>query len=408
MSYINNFNVKYADSPNMDAFQRLRVSEGVTLFDSKFLRDTGSINWNTLITNNATASFWSSSVLLLASSSVAAPASVIRQSRRRFNYQSGKSNLAICTANFVAQDVNTIKRVGYFDQNNGVYFVYTGSQFGVGYRNNGNDIFISQSAWNMDTYNGLGASGNSLNITASQIYFTDLEWLGVGRVRWGIFQGGIPTYVHQLTNINALPYTNPVYIASPNNPIRYELINSGSVTSSFVQICSTVISEGGIQLTGPTLGVDNGAFPAYVASGSYNAVLALQYQTSSFLNETIIPQHLSIVCPNTTAILKWSLLLNPNITGSALTYSVVPNSTLQYSTCSINNTILNEGTKISSGYTNAYYPEILISYDPSLGIGSSVTGSISDTLVLAVANYTSGSTANTASIFASITWQETI
>ena len=403
MSYLNKIQTTYADGPTLDAFQRLRVSEVTTLFDSKFLHDTGSINWNTAINGNSTASYWSSSVLLTTSAS---HASVIRQSRRRFNYQSGKSQLIILTGNFVAQDTNTIKRIGHYDQNNGVYFSYTGSQFGVVLRNNGVDTFISQSNWNLDTYDGNGPSGNILNITASQIYFADIEWLGVGRVRYGIFQGGIPTYIHQITNINSLPYNNPVFKANPNNPIRYELINSGSTTSSLVQICSTVISEGGVDNTGPIYAIDTLGGLVGIISQSYTPVLALQYQSGLFY-ETIVPKHISVQCNNASALLKWSLLLNPTITGTPLTYSAIPSSTCQYATGSVNNIITNEGTKIASGFVNTYTTDIPFTYDPSVGLGSTIQG-VSDTLVLAIANYSTGTNVQTASCLASLTWQETI
>lgn len=404
MSYINQPAIKIADGPNADAFQRLRISQVTTLFDSKFLHDTGSINWYTQTTGNSTASFYTSSVLMSASGS---NSSVVRQSRRRFNYQSGKSLLWVLTANFLSQDTNTIKRTGHFDQNNGTYFVYSGSQFGVGLRNNGQDTFISQSNWNLDTYNGLGPSGNILNITASQIYFADLEWLGVGRIRYGIYQGGIPIYVHQITNVNALPYNNPVFKANPNNPIRYELINSGSSTSSMVQICSTVISEGGVQDTGPTFAADTMGGAVNVNSGSEVAVLSLQYQPNLYF-ETIIPKHLSIQCNNASALLKWALLLNPTIAGASLTYSAIPNSVLQYATGSNTNTITNEGTKVAAGYINTYTSDLPFTYDPSVSLGSNITGS-SDTLVFAVGNYsTVAAGVATASCLASITWQETI
>jgi hypothetical protein len=404
MSYINQPSIKIADGPNVDAFQRLRVSQVTTLFDSKFLHDTGSINWYSQTTGNATASYWTSSILLFASGS---NTSVIRQSRRRFNYQSGKSQLIIFTGNFVSTDSNTIKRMGHFDQSNGAYFVYSGSQFGVGLRNSGQDTFISQSSWNLDTYNGLGPSGNTLNITASQIYFVDFEWLGVGRIRYGIYQGGVPTYVHQITNINALPYNNPVYKATPNNPVRYELINSGSSTSSMVQICSTVISEGGIDLTGPTYAVDTLNTVVNVYSGSEVSVLSLQYQPNLYY-ETVIPKHLAVQCNNAASLLKWALLLNPTISGAPLTYSAVPNSVLQYATGSPTNVITNEGTKIASGILNTYTTDLPFFYDPSVSLGANIAGT-TDTLVLAVGNYSTVAAAvPTASILASMTWQETI
>jgi len=407
MSYINRPAITIADGPNADAFQRLRTSQITTLFDSKFIVDTGSLNWVSQTTNNATASLWSSSVLLNTSASSA----IVRQSRRRMNYQSGKSQLIVLTANFVAQDVNTIKRVGYFDNSNGIYFVYSGSQFGVGIRNNAVDTFISQSTWNLDTYNGSGTSGNTLNITASQIYFMDFEWLGVGRIRYGIYQGGIPTYVHQISNINSLPYNSPVYMASPNLPVRYELINSGSATSSLVQICSTVISEGGYQNTGPIYSIDNAPSGHSISNGQYSGSLAIRLKSGS-LYSTVLPTHISVTpLPeppgsgggNTPTLLKWSLLLNP-VTSSNPQFVDAPNSSVQYSTASTFG-IINEGIKLASGFTNTNQSDILLSYDETTTLGAQVNGQ-PDVIVLAI-NGIAG-TINPQTYFCALGWQESL
>jgi len=49
-------------------------------------------------------------------------------------------------------------------------------------------------------------------------------------------------------------------MSTPNLPLRYEIENDGTgISSSFEQICSTVISEGGAQNTGLIRGLNRGA-----------------------------------------------------------------------------------------------------------------------------------------------------
>lgn len=403
MSYFSNVNIQASDSPSIDAFARWRTSQLTTLFDSKQLYDTGSLHWATKIIGNGTASFIPSGACVKMQVT-GSNTSVIRQTRRRFNYQPGKSQLVVCTANFGSHNqAGFIERVGYFGENNGVYFVQSGSAFGVGLRNNGSDTFVSQSNWNLDKFDGTGPSGKSLILSASQIFFTDFEWLGVGRVRYGVYQSGIPTYVHQITNANALPETNPVYMSNPNLPVRYELINSGSSSGSLYHICSMVASEGGVQQTGPVRSVD---FPNIgtltIHAGVYAAAIALRLKSGS-LSSTVLPKRISIDNNGGNNGFKWTLLSNP-ATGSAFTWVDTPNSAVQWATGSNSHTITDEGTKIASGYvaSTADSTDLPFSFEESFALGSDVDRN-PGTLVLAIHNFGAGTTFR-----AALQWQESI
>jgi len=223
MSYFNTIGIYGAgDTPSVDAFGRFRISSPTTIFESKQLDDSVSLFWLIKTIGNATSSYVQShaGTLLMCTGS---NSSIIRQSKQRMNYQPAKSQEIVMTSNFTQGVNGVVKRVGYFDGSNGIYFVQSGSSFGVGLRSGMDgivaDTFISQSNWNKDKFDGSGPSGAILNITASQIYFADFEWLGVGRIRYGIFNAGVPHYVHEIYNTNTL---TSVYMSSPNLPIRYE------------------------------------------------------------------------------------------------------------------------------------------------------------------------------------------
>lgn len=400
MSYFSQISVTTADSPAIDAFGRWRTSDLYTIFDSKNLYDTGSLVWATKTTGNATASFMASQscVLMYASGS---NSSVIRQSRKRCTYQPGKSQEVLITANFSGSSPNVIKKVGYYDNTDGICFALSGSSFGTCLRSSTSgvvvDTFTSQSNWNMDKYDGTGASGNSIDITKSQIFFMDFEWLGVGRVRYGIVQGGILTYVHQITNINAL---STVYMASPNEPVRYELINSGSGVANMVQICSCVASEGGIDKNGPVRTV---VFPnaLTLAAGSTYGLIAIRQKDSAH-DTTILPIDVSSCQSTATNIVyETSLLLNPS--GSLpWVWQDVPNSSVQYATASANTyTVAREGTKIYSTVQAGQSANPPIATDPTFALGSDVDG-VQDILVVGWRSI-SGNSSNAC---ATLTWRE--
>jgi hypothetical protein len=111
-----------------------------------------------------------------------------------------------------------------------------------------------------------------LDITKTQIFFTDFQWLGVGRVRCGFVHDGQTIVAHEFYNSNNLP---TVYMSNPNLPIRCEILNTGATAGAFFdQICSTVVSEGGYVESGIDFSIDSGqtSQSVTVANGMYPVV----------------------------------------------------------------------------------------------------------------------------------------
>ena len=48
---------------------------------------------------------------------------------------------------------------------------------------------------------GNGPSRINLNFFKAQLFTFDLEWLSIGRIRFGYFAYGIVHYCHQITNL---------------------------------------------------------------------------------------------------------------------------------------------------------------------------------------------------------------
>ena len=233
-----------------DAFGRLRVSNPFTLFDShqryvlddNFVSNTASGGTVTFLTNQSSANL----VVTNTSGSFAA-----RETKWIFNYQPGKSLLAMTT--FVmapANDGNLRQRVGYFGSDNGI-FLELKDQLYIVRRSNVTgtvtNTAIPQTSWNYDTLQGTGISGFTLDITKAQIFWTDIEWLGVGSVRTGFVIDGQFLQAHRFDHANL---ASSAYMTSATLPVRYEiesLTANGAATSNLTQICSTVISEGGYE-----------------------------------------------------------------------------------------------------------------------------------------------------------------
>lgn len=388
MSYFEKNYIQAADSPSIDAFGKWRVSSPSTLFESKQIVDSGSLTFDTKIYNSATAVWNSGSSQTTLSVTNASGSRVIKQTKRVFVYQPGKSQQIICTGKFGTGVDGIVKYIGSFDSDDGFMFKQSGSSFGVALRKTTNgvisDTFISQSEWNLDKLDGTGPSGNTLDITKAQIFEIDYEWLGIGRVRYGVVQKGVLTYVHQITHYNSL---DEVYMRNPNLPIRYEITNfiTGATGSSLTQICSTVISEGGFDQTGFRQVVSNLSGQS-ISSTEYRSVLALKYNPSTVRCGQIIPEQIDfLVSPgnNSPFAGRWDLLLNPTFSNNNLLWTNTNGVITQQATGSL---ITSANKVLASGYfsgTGGVGVGSNVTLDPYYGLGRTVDGT-SDVLVLAV------------------------
>lgn len=238
--------------PETDAFNRLRVSEPFTLGDYKHLYSIDPDFIDVKSGVGATVVFDVNQAAAILQSGISTNGYCIHQTKRYHHYMPGKSQLIYSTFNYGSAQQNVTKRTGYFDDRDGIYFEqapngtlsfvirsYVTAGIGTSERR------IPQSMWNKDKLDGNGPSGYNLDITKTQLFFTDFEWLGVGRVRCGFSIDGKNIIAHEFYNSNNL---STVYMSNPNLPVRCEIRNSGTQVGaggSFIQICSSVMSEGG-------------------------------------------------------------------------------------------------------------------------------------------------------------------
>jgi len=239
-----------------------------------------------------------------------------------------------------------------YDDDNGVFFQNDGGTLKVVVRSSTSgsavDTKIAQSDWNGDTLDGTGSSGVTLDPDKTQIFWMDFEWLGTGTVRFGFFIDGQAIICHKVNNANTL---SDVYMSTPNLPLRYELDNDGTGgASTLKQICSTVISEGGVANRGlfRHIGTENTALTA-VTGGAYYALVGIRLKTTH-LGATVIPIDVSLFCSNNNDI-HWELRLNPTV-ANTFTYGDITNSAVQFALGGSTNTVTG-GTELTGGYIAA-------------------------------------------------------
>lgn len=403
---------EYGDTPSIDAFARLRISENFTIFDSKQLHDKQPLFWDESIGGSATSTHNSVNAAVEMVVTASASDFVIRQTKQRFNYQPGKSQLIFMTF-YCPQTSGTTKRIGIFDgigtnnltPNNGVFFSTDGDISWNIAKNGTTTESVSQVNWNIDTLDGSGDEGNPSGVeyipNSTQILIIDFEWLGVGRVRAGFVIDGIIRYVHYFNHANNPSFTS-VYMSSPNLPLRYDIQSDGTAGCELNHICSSVVSEGGVEENGILRSVDTGAthIDASTAGTTY-AILGIRLKTT-YNDITVLPEYFSMIDEQGNAF-RWSLQLNPTIAGT-FSYSDVTNSAVQLATGVAANTVSSEGLLIDSGYVGSGGVNAGAGssrqFNTSLRMGSTIAG-VSDELVLCITPLGSNS-----DVQASLTFRE--
>jgi hypothetical protein len=232
-----------------DAFGRLRVSDTFTIGDYKHSYSIDPEFIDVKVGVGATLVFIPEKACVNLVAGTSSNGYCIHQTKRYHHYLPGKSQLIYSSFKFGAANTNVTKRTGYFDDKNGIFFEQTGNgvlSFVLRSSTTGivSERRIPQSQWNKDRLDGEGPSGATIDITKTQLFVTDFEWLGVGKVRCGFAINGDSILAHEFDNAN---YQENVYMSTPVLPIRCEIRNTGTVSTaaSFSQICATVMSEGG-------------------------------------------------------------------------------------------------------------------------------------------------------------------
>jgi len=339
----------------LDAFGRLRVSSPMTLFDSSHRYRDNNL-WSTLSANGGSVSFNASQGLMELNVTNTAGASAIRETTKVFSYQPGKSLLVMNTFVMASSATNLRQRVGYFGDQNGIYFQLDDGNISIVKRSivTGSivDSVISRSNWNGDKLDGTGSSGLVLDITKAQIIWTDIEWLGVGTVRVGFCINGQFIVCHSFHHANIIDST---YITTASLPLRYEIINKAATTGgskTLKQICSTVISEGGYELRGlqQAVSIPITAPRTFAVAGTFYPIISIRLKNSpDRLDGIVILTALSILGQGNGINYNWQVKASGVTTGGDWVDAGV-DSAVQYN---ITGTSYAGGRILASGFLNA-------------------------------------------------------
>jgi hypothetical protein len=357
---------------NTDAFGRLRVSQPYTLFDSsnRYAIDN---QFDTSTVTGGSITFLPNEAAVRMDVTTASGAEVVRQTYRSMLYQPGKGLLVLATFVMNAAKTNLRQRVGYFGTQNGLYFELNNTTKAfvmrtyVGGSVDNTSRRVEQSSWNGDKLDGTGASGLTLDLTKPQILWFDFEWLGVGNVRCGFIINGeyIVCHTYQTANV----YGTSVYMTTAILPIRYEITNTAATAdaSYLKQICSSVMSEGGLE----PVSIDHVARRATSLTGVGTTLLPLVSirLASTALGAIVLPSAVKVI-PTSADNFEIQLVKNATLTGASYS-TVASDANVEFD---VSSTAMSGGTIVQIDYaassnqgTTALNPLSAFNWDYQLG-----------------------------------------
>lgn len=368
----------------IDAFGRQVVTQPYTLFDSRH-RYTENEHWDTVTSGSGSKEYKINESCVDLKLTTASNDEVIRETKRVFPYQPGKSLLIFNSFVFAAPKENLRQRIGYFGASNGVYLEHDGEALKVVLRSSVTgsveEFSVSQSDWNIDRFDGTGISQMTIDITKGNIFWIDFEWLGVGDIRCGFIANNRQYVAHIFYNGNKKTTT---YMTTATLPLRMEMKNTGTTTSASIakQICNTIFSEGGYEQQSVIhYGQNSIDSTILVASGQIQPIASIRL-ASGRLDSVVIPATIDALCLETNQYARIDLIRNTNLTksgGAALTWNLSPDGAVEWNRDA---NMLTSGeviyTFFLTGKTAAQIPELNFDYQ----LGRTING-ISDIITCA-------------------------
>lgn len=308
----------------VSAFGDVRVSELNPSAQADFAY---GINSNLFtITNVGVGVATGATGLAVISSGASANSSSTLVSRRRLKYRAGQGGLVRFTAIFSTGAAGNTQLAGIGTVNDGYFFGYTGTSYGILYRTSANGTLINnwipKTSWNVDKMDGTTRSGVNLDPTKGNVYQIAYTYLGFGNITFSVYSPETSDFV----TVHTLKYPNTTttqLVRNPTMPFYFTSQNTTNTTNISVRSASIAQFNEGIQkFLGPSYAFDNTVATTIAGVNC----LALRNATGfgGIDNQSYIrPRSLSIGTISTaSAVTTLQIYLNPTF-GTTPTWTAI-------------------------------------------------------------------------------------
>lgn len=371
---------------------RLRTSSFSTWFFSTNQFDLGLDVWDQTTANGATITHdpTQSAVTMRTTSTIGSKA--VRQTRQVMPYIPGRPAEFSVAHRWEVPVAGVRKRIGIFDENNGIYFEDGGNQnyyCVIRSKVSGSivETRVQRADWNAERFDGLGPSGITADPNAIQLLVIEYEWYGAGAVHFNFVMNGVKHRIHSFYHANI---SHDVYMSTPFLPIRFEIENVSATAPGAMVIASTSYGLEGtsirtglplvqqIPLPGLTLGTAQTFYPAF----------SLRLKSTALSGIAILEKLNFFTTDNTT--LAYRIIINPTLTGGTWVDHELPYSLMQVNTGA---TAVTGGTIYYRGLVPTNGTDIILDLGNAFQLARNTMGTVSDVVTFALTSFNSNKTA---------------
>lgn len=235
-------------SPVFGPFGTLTTGEPLTIKSYRFSMDNEDNYWST-VTTGAGSTFWDSDTATTQLDvSNASGDFISRTTNYSHPYSPGIGMFIEWTARFGDTGKSGLRRrMGYYCDRSGIFLEQDSADTYIVLRSDISgsvvDTRVPQSDWNVDRADGTDTIGFNLDLTKGNIFWMDLQWLGAGRVRFGVVEPeGSRLVLHRFENANT--NNNYPYMRTASLPLRFEQENVGAtISSSSMNVACAVVKH---------------------------------------------------------------------------------------------------------------------------------------------------------------------
>lgn len=228
------------EAGTVDTFGHLITGEISNQIEIQFFRDTPANLLTVTVTNGGSTSQVGGSGQFETSTNADGSAKGV--TALTTSYRSGSEIFTVFTALFTTPtDAGSYQRIGLYGDNDGIFFGFEGTSFGVTIRNGGSDTTVAKGSFSEDTLTGATGSKftragvpEAIDLTKLNVYRIRYGWLGSAPVNFEVLSPDdvwVPVHIIKQPNLATI-----ASLENPDLPMTIDVNKTSSDATNLIML----------------------------------------------------------------------------------------------------------------------------------------------------------------------------